>query len=149
MSFHIFLSTFKFNLGHLSLIAYYYKRFRGSQDMCTLVPFTHTWPQVWKVWQDPHYCLIFSNYETWKESHHQCQSLKEGSPFFSSIPTFPCMPSLHSSSVQSISLGNQCMHSVFSCLEKFTVRNEYVFRPLYHGVMVRLSVGSYWMQKGR
>lgn len=42
MSFHIFLSTFKFSLGHLSLIAYYYKRFRGSQDMCTLVPFTHT-----------------------------------------------------------------------------------------------------------
>ena len=31
------------------------------------------------------------------------------------------------------------MHTVFSCPKKFTIRNEYVFRLLYRGVMGRLE----------
>ena len=54
MSFHIFLSTFRFNLAHLLLlIAHYHKRrFPGPQDMHTLAPSTFAWPQVWRVGQD-------------------------------------------------------------------------------------------------
>ena len=93
------LPQHKFNLGYLSFSAYYYKRFHGSQDMCTRLPSTHTWAQVWKVWQDPHHCLVFSNYETVEGESSPVSVLKRGESIFSSIPTFPCMSSLHSSSV--------------------------------------------------